>query len=160
MYTGGTPSNPMGYRIPGSNMELIVREVSALNLGKSALKTTLLFRKSKNMLLMETWITIDPSEHLTLPQVSWRVKCKRQSAGILQTLWAEVFKLTVLRLVEYDISNSTPTYKKTPLLNPNAFGQGQMCPRPPEIHWLSFPQFSCIQVGVGEKNPGDLIWVP
>lgn len=54
MYTGGTPSNPMGYRIPGSNMELIVREVSALNLGKSALKTTLLFRKSKNMLLMET----------------------------------------------------------------------------------------------------------
>lgn len=35
MYIGGTPSNSMVYRLPVSNMELIVREVSALNLGKN-----------------------------------------------------------------------------------------------------------------------------
>lgn len=45
------------------------------------------------------------------------------------------------------------------MLNPNVFGQGQMCPMPPEIQWLSFPQLHT-SVVVGEKNPGDSILVP
>lgn len=104
---------------------------------------------------MESCITIDPSKHLTLPWVNWRAKSKRQSAGILQRLWAKVFKLRVLRMEEYDTSPISTTLKKK-TLNPNVFGQGQMCLMPPEIQWLSFPWFSCAQVGVGEKNPGDL----